>query len=165
MLKSNGISRREMLLTAAALTCAAGANSGFSLPAAAADGASEFSEWGWPKKYEQVSAKSIDWLKSKGWWPLQVGWNPQWSDGNVTLFAMKQYNLLAQRGIEAEFKPFQLAPLFNEVYIPGKIQVAQGSSLGVLRLIDLVKKQVREKTGVELESEVRCIPYSLEGGS
>lgn len=99
--------------------------------------AADFTSWGWPKPYTQVSQKSIDWLKAQGWWPLQVGWNPLWSDGNVTLFAMKHYNLLKQRGIEAEFKAFQLAPLFNEVFIPGKIQVAQGSSLGVLRLIDL----------------------------
>jgi sulfonate transport system substrate-binding protein len=126
-----------MLLASAGVVCGMGAASGLALPASATEGSSEFSEWGWPKKYEQISSKSVDWLKSKGWWPLQVGWNPQWSDGNVTLFVMKQYNLLAQRGLEAEYKPFQLAPLFNEVYIPGKIQVAQGSSLGVLRLIDL----------------------------
>lgn len=130
------LSRRQVLVGSAAV--AGGLSTLAPLGSVAnAKTAEDFTPWGWPKPYVQISAKSIDWLKSKGWWPLQVGWNPLWSDGNVTLFAMKHFNLLRERGIEVEFKPFQLAPLFNEVFIPGKIQVAQGSSLGVLRLIDL----------------------------
>ena len=31
-----------------------------------------FTEWGWPQPYEQVSPKSVEWLKSKGWWPLNA---------------------------------------------------------------------------------------------
>ena len=95
------------------------------------------SEWGWPLPYKQVSEKSVAWLKSKGWWPLQVGWNPLWSDGNVVLFTMQHYKLLQQRGIEAQFPPLLAASLFNEVYAPGRIQVAQAGSLGLLRVIDL----------------------------
>ena len=60
--------------------------------------AADASPWGWPLPYKQVSEKSVAWLKSKGWWPLQVGWNPLWSDGNVVLFAMQHYKLLQQIG-------------------------------------------------------------------
>lgn len=131
------ISRRQVLAGGAGIAGAFGAMSILGADPASAKTAADFTDWGWPSTYDQVSPKSVDWLKSKGWWPLQVGWNPSWSDGNVTLFVMMHYNLLQKRGIEADYKAFQLAPLFNEVYIPGKIQVAQGSSLGVLRLIDL----------------------------
>jgi sulfonate transport system substrate-binding protein len=96
-----------------------------------------FTEWGWPKPYRAVSAKSIDWLKSKGWWPLQVAWNPLWSDGNLVLFVMQHYKLLQERGLEAQFPAFLAAGLMNEVFIPSKIQVAQAGSLGLLRIIDL----------------------------
>src|SRR5512144_1267783 len=56
--------------------------------------ADNFTEWGWPQPYAQVSAKSVEWLKGKGWWPLQVAWNPLWSDGNVVLFVIQHYKLL-----------------------------------------------------------------------
>jgi len=99
--------------------------------------AADASSWGWPLPYKQVSEKSVAWLKSKGWWPLQVGWNPLWSDGNVVLFAMQHYKLLQQRGVEAAYTPLLAASNFNEVYAPARIQVAQAGSLGLLRVIDL----------------------------
>ena len=94
-------------------------------------------EWGWPQPYGQVSPKSVDWLKDKGWWPLQVAWNPLWSDGNVVLFVVQHYKLLEKRGIQAEFPAFLAAGLMNEGFIPGRLQIAQAGSLGLLRLIDL----------------------------
>src|SRR2546425_24776 len=30
----------------------------------------QFTEWGWPLPYEQISTKSRQWLQGKGWWPL-----------------------------------------------------------------------------------------------
>jgi len=96
-----------------------------------------FAEHGWPANYDRVSEKSISWLKSKGWWPLKVAWNPLWSDGNATLFAMRQHDLLVKRGLSAEFVPLLTAGLMNEAFIPGNVQVAQAGSLGLLRLVDL----------------------------
>ncbi len=96
-----------------------------------------FAEHGWPANYERISEKSISWLKSKGWWPLKVAWNPLWSDGNATLFAMRQHDLLAKRGLSAEYVPLLTAGLMNEAFIPGNVQVAQAGSLGLLRLVDL----------------------------
>jgi sulfonate transport system substrate-binding protein len=96
-----------------------------------------FAEHGWPANYDRISEKSISWLKSKGWWPLKVAWNPLWSDGNATLFAMRQHDLLVKRGLSAEFVPLLTAGLMNEAFIPGNVQVAQAGSLGLLRLVDL----------------------------
>lgn len=105
------------------------------LPSAAR--AANATEWGVPQPYEKVSTKSIEWMKSKGWWPFQVAWNPLWSDGNVTLFTMRMHKLLEKRGLEVNYQPFLVAGQMNEVFIPGKVQVAQAGSLGLLRIIDL----------------------------
>ncbi|MGE0801050.1 MAG: ABC transporter substrate-binding protein [Lautropia sp.] len=99
----------------------------------AADG---FTAWGWPQPYQRISDKSIAWLKSKNWWPLQVAWNPLWSDGNVILFTMQAQKLLEKRGIEVQYQPFLAASLMNEVYFPARVQVAQAGSLGLLQVID-----------------------------
>jgi len=129
-------SRRSFLARSLAVAGSAGLGSQLlrSAPAAAAD---SFTQWGYPTPYEKVSAKSVEFLKSKGWWPLQVAWNPLWSDGNVVLFVMQHYKLLEQRGIDVQYPAFLAAGLMNEVYVPGRIQVAQAGSLGILRIIDL----------------------------
>lgn len=128
--------RRSFLKHSAATLGAAGLAAG-GLPTTGARAQAKFTDWGWPTPHAQISSKSIDWLKSKGWWPLQVAWNPLWSDGNLVLFAMQHFKLLAQRGLEAQFPPFLAAGLMNEVFVPGKIQIAQAGSLGLLRIIDL----------------------------
>lgn len=127
-------SRRNVLKFGTGLA-ALSAASGF--PGLVAAQSGNLSDWGWPSNYEKISEKSIAWLKSKGWWPLKVAWNPLWSDGNATLFAMKQHDLLAKRGLNAEFVPLLTAGLMNEAFIPGNVQVAQAGSLGLLRLVDL----------------------------
>lgn len=93
--------------------------------------------WGWPRPYVTVSSRSIDWLRSRGWWPLKVAWNPLWSDGNVLLFIMLHYKLLEQRGVEVSWSELLTAGLTNEAFVPGNIQIGQGGSLGLLRLIDV----------------------------
>ena len=129
------VSRRRFIGRGAAIAGTACLPPGLLLSNAAA--AADATEWGWPLPYKQVSAQSVAWLKSKGWWPLQVGWNPLWSDGNVTLFAMQNQQLLQKRGLEVAYPAFLAASLFNEVYATGRIQVAQAGSLGLLRIIDL----------------------------
>src|SRR6188474_884873 len=39
----------------------------------------KFTDWGWPQPYEQISAKSKQWLQGKGWWPLNAAWIVVWS--------------------------------------------------------------------------------------
>lgn len=128
--------RREFLCQGLALTGALALGGQFAI-SSQADAAAAATEWGWPTPYQAVSPKSIEWLKAKGWWPLQVAWNPLWSDGNIVLFVMRHYQLLEKRGIEVQYPPILTAGLMNEVFIPGKVQVAQAGSLGLLRLIDL----------------------------
>jgi sulfonate transport system substrate-binding protein len=132
---SSGTPRRTFVKQTAAVVAAAGLAPALLAPRAAA--AATPADWGWPQPYERVSQKSVDWLKGKGWWPLQVAWNPLWSDGNLVLFIMQHYKLLEQRGVDAEFPAFLAAGNMNEVFVPGKIQVAQAGSLGLLRIIDL----------------------------
>lgn len=130
------VSRRRVLEGGLALAGTAGLGMvGLGLTSARA--AANFTDWGWPQPYAQISSRSVEWLKSKGWWPLKVAWNPLWSDGNVVLFVIQQYDLLKKRGLEAEFPAFLAAGLMNEAYVPGNIQVAQAGSLGLLRIIDL----------------------------
>lgn len=131
---AEGRSSRRCFLEGSAAAITAAAAGGFPGLAFAEE---RWTAWGWPQPYTQVAGKSVDWLKQQGWWPLKVAWNPLWSDGNVVLFVMQQYDLLGKRGIKAEFPTFLTAGLMNEAYIPGNIQIAQAGALGVLRLIDL----------------------------
>jgi len=133
--RRNSPGRREFLKSSLALTCATGlVTRALNFESA---GASEaWTEWGFPLPYKAVSQKSVDWLKSKGWWPLQVGWNPLWSDGNLLLFVMRQQKFLEKRGVEVRYSPFLQAGLMNEVYIPAKVQVVQAGALGLLAVID-----------------------------
>lgn len=125
------IERRRMIQGAAAI---AGATL---IPQAAQAQAPQYTEWGWPQPYTPVAPKSVEWLKSKGWWPLKVAWNPLWSDGNVLIFIMRKYGLLQKRGIEVDFPQILTAGLMNEAFVPGNLQIAQAGSLGLLRVIDL----------------------------
>lgn len=130
---SAGLDRRQFLVASAGAVAVGLAGSS---PAVAQDAAS-LSEWGWPKTRKQVSTASVDYLKSKGWWPMRVAWNPNWSDGNAVLFAMQHFKLLEARGLEVQYPSFLAAGVMNEAFIPGTVQVAQAGSLGLLRLIDL----------------------------
>ena len=132
---NNGISRRTLFQGVAAASVTAGLPSLSNTVLGQTTG--NFTPWGWIQPYRQVSAGSVAWLKSQGWWPLKVAWNPLWSDGNLVLFVIQKYGLLKQRGLEAEFPSFLAAGLMNEAFIPGSIQIAQAGSLGLLRLIDL----------------------------
>lgn len=128
-------SRRDFLCRSLALASTVGLP--FATTTTRTFAAEADTQWGWPQPYEKVSAKSVQWLKSKDWWPLKVAWNPMWSDGNVVLFVMRHYKLLEKRGINVQYPSFLTAGLMNEVFIPGKVQIAQAGSLGLLRLIDL----------------------------
>src|SRR6476646_403922 len=76
-----GMNRRQFLGTAAAA-------GGLLLAPSIARG-QQFTDWGWPQPYEQISAKSKAWLQSKGWWPLNAGWIVVWSGqeliGNIMM--------------------------------------------------------------------------------
>ena len=77
---ATNIDRRKFLGAAAAT--AGGlllGDLGVTSDAHAQAGGQKFTDWGWPQPYEQISAKSKQWLESKGWWPLSAGWIVVWS--------------------------------------------------------------------------------------
>jgi len=61
--------------------------------------AQQFTPWGWPLPREQVSEKSIAWLKSKEWWPLGVGMVWSWTGQSALNVVMKREGLLEKRGL------------------------------------------------------------------
>lgn len=95
----------------------------------------KFTEWGWPLPYEPISAKSREWLQSKGWSPLEAAWMVVWSGqemvGNVT----QTQKLLAKRGIDTNWRNTVAAGFSNEAFIPGRIQLTSTGALGVLALL------------------------------
>jgi len=95
----------------------------------------KFTEWGWPLPYEQISAKSKEWLQSKGWWPLNGGWVVVWSGEEMVGDVMQQQKLLEKRGIETKWQTFVAAGFSNEAFIPGRLQLANTGALGVLALL------------------------------
>lgn len=98
--------------------------------------ASGATEWGWPTPYEKVSDKSIQWLKDKGWWPLQVAFQAPWSGQNTVNIVMDRMGLLAQRGVEAKWTAFASGPAINEVLISGRYQVGNGGNFPFTTLVD-----------------------------
>ncbi len=103
--------------------------------AAPAVGSRRFTEWGWPLPYEQISAKSKQWLQGKGWWPIDAGWIVVWSGEEMVGNVMQTERLLEKRGIEMDWKTFVAAGYSNEAFIPGRLQLASTGALGVLALI------------------------------
>jgi len=93
-------------------------------------------EWGFPQPYERISAKSIEWMKSKGWWPMSVAYQPPWSGQNAIFAVMNQQKLLQARGIDVTFQTFSSGPALNEVFISGRAQVGNGGNFPMNTLID-----------------------------
>lgn len=92
-------------------------------------------DWGWPLPYEQISAKSKQWLQSKGWWPLNAGWIVVWASEDMIGHVMQTQQLLEKRGIDTHWQTFVAAGFSNEAFIPGRIQLASTGALGVLALL------------------------------
>lgn len=103
--------------------------------AAPAVGTRQFTNWGWPTPYEQISPKSKQWLQSKGWWPLNAGWIVVWSGEEMVGHVLQSQKLLEKRGIETNWQTFIAAGFSNEAFIPGRIQIASTGALGVLALL------------------------------
>ena len=84
--------------------------------------------WGWPLPYERVSDKSMQWLKDKGWWPIQVAFQAPWSGQNTVNIVMDRQELLKKRGVEAKWQAFPSGPAINEVVVSARFQVGSGGN-------------------------------------
>src|SRR5215203_2898504 len=92
-------------------------------PAAAAVQSKKFTDWGWPEPYEQISAKSKQWLQNKGWWPINAAWIVVWSGQEMVGHVLQTQKLLEKRGIETDWRTFVAAGFSNEAFIPGRVQI------------------------------------------
>jgi ABC-type nitrate/sulfonate/bicarbonate transport system substrate-binding protein len=102
-----------------------------------AQNTSKVNDYGWPENAnEKVSEKSIAWLKEKGWWPLQIAFQPPWSGQNTINLVMDKKGLLAKRGIESKLQAFPSGPAINEVIISGRFQFGNGGNFPFTSLID-----------------------------
>jgi ABC-type nitrate/sulfonate/bicarbonate transport system substrate-binding protein len=97
--------------------------------------AGKFTEWGWPQPYERVSPKSVEWLKSKGWWPIKTNFY-----GGVPLYGMGTHlvanRFAAIRGLEVVTQRFASGPAVNESLIAGNLQFAHIGNFPFFSLID-----------------------------
>ncbi|MBI3716377.1 MAG: ABC transporter substrate-binding protein [Betaproteobacteria bacterium] len=82
----------------------------------------KFTEWGWPEPYEQVSAKSIEWLKSKGWLPLSIGFFADLPGYSGSYAVIRDLDLLGKRGLAAKFTSFLSGPPILEAFIGQQTQ-------------------------------------------
>jgi ABC-type nitrate/sulfonate/bicarbonate transport system substrate-binding protein len=117
--------RKQLLFAAFALLAA--------LPSAAQ---TKFNEWGWPTPYEQVSPKSVQWLKDKGWWPVKVAYQAPWSGQNTVNIVMDRQGLLKARGIETKYQAFPSGPAINETIVSANFQVGNGGNFPFTSLLD-----------------------------
>ena len=117
------------------LAAATAVNAQPTSPPAPAVGGQTFTDWGWPLPYEQISAKSKQWLQSKGWWPISAAWIVVWASQEMIGHVLQTQKLLEKRGIETDWKTFVAAGFSNEAFIPGRIQIASTGALGVLALL------------------------------
>lgn len=74
---------------------------------------------GWTLEYEQVSQESIDYLESKGWWPLPIGTQPAFSSEPL----WEPLDLAGRRGLEIETTVFASGPEINEAAASGRVAV------------------------------------------
>jgi len=107
-----------------------------SLVALPAVGQQRFNDWGWPTPYERVSDKSVQWLKDKGWWPVQVAYQAPWSGQNTVNIVMDKQGLLRARGIETHYQAFASGPAINETIVSARFQVGNGGNFPFTSLLD-----------------------------
>jgi sulfonate transport system substrate-binding protein len=116
--KIEKLSRRDLLKLSAALTGA-----GVLAPMGYAFGQTgKFTDWGWPQPYDQVSAKSLEWLKSKGWSPLSVGFFADLPGYSGAYAIIRDLDLLGKRGLPAKYTSFLSGPPILEAFIGGQTQ-------------------------------------------
>jgi len=110
--------RRELLKLTAAM---AGASALAPIGSVLAQ-AGGFTEWGWPQPYEKVSQKSLDWLKSKGWLPLSIGFFADLPGYAGAYAVIRDLDLLGKRGLPAKFTSFLSGPPILEAFIGQQTQ-------------------------------------------
>jgi sulfonate transport system substrate-binding protein len=106
------------------------------LGAGTAAAQAKFTEWGWPLPYEQVSPKSVKWLKDNGYWPVKLGFQTPWMQEATVPIAVDRLGLAKKRGIEVEAVPFLAGPPINAALLSNTIHIGTGGSFPMTSLMD-----------------------------
>lgn len=96
----------------------------------------KFTEWGWLLPYEKVSPKSVEWLKGKGWWPINIASQPPWPCANAIPTVMVKKGLLKQRGMDSDTKWFLAGPPIIESVAAGRTPVGFGGNFPFTSMVD-----------------------------
>jgi ABC-type nitrate/sulfonate/bicarbonate transport system substrate-binding protein len=114
------VSRRTVLKATSAALAWTGAGK-LSTQSASAQ-ASQATDWGYPLPYEPVSSKSLDWLRSKGWLPLSIGYFADLPGYSGAYAVMRELDLLGKRGLSVKYTSFLSGPPILEAFIGGQTQ-------------------------------------------
>jgi sulfonate transport system substrate-binding protein len=110
--------RRELIRLGGAGALSAAVQAAFPPGALAQPAKGQRTEWGWPQPYAQISPKSVQWLKDKGWWPLKIGIQPYYA--SVPLW--QSLKLAQARGLSLETPYFVFGAQQNEAAVAGNLQ-------------------------------------------
>jgi len=125
------------------------------------DPGADFTDWGWPLPYAPITDDEVAWLKSKGWWPLQVGFFADVPGYSAHYAAMRELDLLGRRGIEAEFISFLSGPPILEAFIAGQTQLTHYGDFPFWNTVDKGNPAVAiAVTGVNNEAALLVPPDS-----
>lgn len=91
---------------------------------------------GWPQPYKQITPESQAWLKSKGWWPMTMAWQPNFSGQNATVVTMAAQDLLGKRGIELKLDAKPAGGAVNKAIVAGEAQLGAGGNFPLTLLIE-----------------------------
>lgn len=90
----------------------------------------------WPGPYNRVSAKSIEWLKAKKWWPLNLAWQPAFAGHNATMVSMYANDLLGKRGLEYKAEAMASGGAVNKAIVEGTAQLGSAGNFPLTTLVD-----------------------------
>ncbi len=116
---------------------------------------------GWPLPYTPVSDASVAWLKSQGWWPLQIGYFADVPGYSAHMPVMKDLKLLEKRGIEVNYTSFQSGPPILEAFLAGQTQVTHYGDFPFWNTVDKgVPAVAYAVTGTNVEAALLVRPDS-----
>lgn len=116
---------------------------------------------GWPLPYERVSDASIAYLKTRGWWPLTIGYFADVPGYAAHYPVMKDLRLLEARGLEVTYVSFLSGPPILEAFLAGQTQATSYGDFPFWNTVDKgVPAVAYAVTGVNNEAALLVPPDS-----
>ncbi len=129
--------------------------------------------WGWPQPYTQISPASVEYLKTKKWWPLTIAWQPAFSGQNATVVSMLRNDFLTKRGLETKSLEFAAGVLVNKAVVSGDAQVGAGGNFPLtsliaaeapIRVIAVTAPNLKHQVIVPINSKIKTLA-DIKGSS